>query len=170
MNKLVGFQNIGTLTFTPGDLTTVVGNFSLLLITTLFGFGLLLNNRRRHGHGLTASWVGKQTTDMSSEPVRLMPIKAVKYSASELDCLHQSGQGASLSSHVDITSHGLKREIPGRLRFKRSRDKATRGLYLTYLLLALGPLLGSLLTLLALGSLMPLPTVPPKSPSLLSHD
>ena len=29
MNKLVGYQNIGTLTFTPGDLTTVVGDFSI---------------------------------------------------------------------------------------------------------------------------------------------
>ena len=87
-----------------------------------------------------------------------VPVKE-KFSALELDALHQSGQGASVYIHGPITSPGSSSGILGPLRSVFKRVKVLK----VPLFWALGPLLGSLLTLLTLASLTPSQVAPQKS-------
>jgi len=121
------------------------------------------------GPGPTDSSHGCRLKDGNWEPSRFSETVRVKYSDLELDALQWSGQGVFSSIPAATTLPGSGEATRGRLTSKRARAKADRGLYLTYLCLALGPLLGCLLTLLTLASLSPSITTLQES-SLQSHE
>ena len=82
---------------------------------------------------------------------------------SDLDALHWSGQGVSSSTPVTTTSVGSRRKIPRRGRWRSVLRQDLIPLVVMSLALALAPLLGSLLTLLALSSITPSPKASPES-------
>ena len=137
-------------------LIVLSGIFLLARITTRSGFASRLKQHLPLGPGPMASSAGKQHKATSLDPSRLTQNKSERYSDSELDCLHWSGQGASLSSRAPTTSPGSNREIHGLSALKRKA--VFLPLPLLGAALALGPLLGSLATLLVLGSLTSSPT------------
>jgi len=121
------------------------------------------------GLGRMDSSHGCRLKEGNWEPSKFSETVRVKYSDLELDALQWSGQGAFSSIPGATTLPGSGEATRGRLTFKRVRAKADRGLYLTYLFLALGPLLGCLLTLLTLASLSPSITTLQES-SLQNHE
>ena len=123
-------------------------------------------HRKKPGSIRMGSSHGARFRDTNWGPSRFTGIQTEKLTDSQLDCLHVSGMGTSFSRPGRTTGDGfpLTRRRSGPFRSKRNRG-TVRGLYLTYLLLALGPLSGCLLTLLVQQSVMQSPTESPLSNS-----
>jgi len=114
------------------------------------------------GPGATASSVGAHPLALNLVPPSATRTSTAKSPNSPADYSHWSGQGSSLLNRDHSTCLGSKKAIHGRLRSRRNQGPW----YLVLLLLAFGPLLGCLMTLLTLGSLMPSKTALPLSNSL----
>lgn len=133
-------------------------------MTTLSGFGLRKRLRQRIGGIRSALFPSLRLRELNLDPPRFTATSSGKCSPSASDVLHWTGQGSCGSSLATTTSNGSAPRAPRTGVWHLSGTAASLGTVLLFL--ALGPLLGALLTLVTLASLTPSTTDLPASSSL----